>query len=169
MLIELPTADEIDSLAITTPRFEVRKLEFEMGEKAADLDYTPCKGQVVLVIRGEKGVVYVRHGGEDTWSLPSGRIGPNEEVVRSAKRVARETCGVGLRSTELAAMYDVIWHFSDISIKRLHIVFAALTDDTECVPGKDSQFSEARFFAEIPEMAKRADIDRFALTDCSTK
>jgi len=78
-------------------------------------------------------------------------------------------CGLALRSTELAGIYDVVWHFSNVSIKRLHIVFAALTDDTECVPGKGSQVSEARFFAEVPELAERGDINRFALTDCSTK
>ena len=169
MLIELPTADEIDDLAITTPRLEVRKIELDLGKKKADLNYAPCKGQIVLAIRGEGGLALVRRHGEEGWSLPSDRIGPGEDVGRSAKRVAKEQCGLMLRTAELAGIYDVVWHYSDVSIKRLHFVFAALTDDRGCVPAKDAGVSDARFFSEIPTDVQKNEIHSFAIADCSGK
>ncbi len=169
MLIELPAADEIDSLAITTPRFEVRQFDSDIGERKADLEYSPCKGQVVLVIVGKKGTVLAKRKGAKDWTLPTGRIGSAEDFVQAAKRVAREECGVMLRSLELAGMYDVVWHYSDISIKRLHIVYAAVTDDDECVPEASKECSSPGFHREIPEAALKDIITRSALTDCSGK
>ena len=132
MLIELPTADEIDALAITTPRFEVRKFEFDLGGQAADLKYSPCKGQMVLVIAGKNGIALTRTSKQDKWHLPSGRISTIEDAVAAAKRIAMEQCGVMVRCLDLAGMYDVVWHYSDITIKRLHLVYSALTDDECC-------------------------------------
>jgi ADP-ribose pyrophosphatase YjhB (NUDIX family) len=169
MLIELPTADEIDQLAITTPRFEVRQLSFEMADKKADLNYTPCKGQMVVVIRGEEGTPLVRRRGEKEWSLPTDRIGPNEEIEQSVKRIGREQCGLMLRSVELAGMYDVVWHYSNVSIKRLHFVFAGNTDDRRCAPEKKGEVEESRFFKEIPASVQRDEIFGYALSDCSAK
>jgi ADP-ribose pyrophosphatase YjhB (NUDIX family) len=169
MLIELPTADEIDRLAVTAPKFEVRQLAFELGEEEADLNYTPCKGQMILVIRGKEGTPLVRGRKEKDWSLPSGRIAPNEDIEKSAKRVAKESCGIMLRSFELAGMYDVVWHYSNVSIKRLHLVYACLTDDTSCSPEKTDEVQDARFFKEMPATLRKHRIFGYALTDCSTK
>ncbi len=169
MLIELPTADEIDALAITTPRFEVRQFDIDMGDRKASLDYAPCKGQVVLVIIGKKGLILARRRGVKDWTLPTGMIGSAEDFVPAAKRVAREECGVMLRSLELAGMYDVVWHYSDISIKRLHIVYAAVTDDEECRPEAPRECSGPGFHREVPEAALKDDITRSALADCSGK
>lgn len=168
LLIELPTADEIDQLAITSPKFEVRHLSFDMGNVKADLDYTPCKGQVVLVIRGTSGVSLVRSGEDKEWALPTGRIDPNEDIEKSAKRVAREACGLLVRSVELAGVYDVVWHYSNVSIKRLHVVYACLTDDTVCSPEKKGG-DEARFFKEVPAGTAKHAIHGLALSDCSAK
>jgi ADP-ribose pyrophosphatase YjhB (NUDIX family) len=169
MLIELPTADEIDQLAITTPKFEVRQLSFDMGDEEADLNYTPCKGQVVLVVRGKMGTPLVRNQSDKNWSLPSGRIAPNEDIGKSAKRVAREKCGIMLRSVELAGMYDVVWHFSNVSIKRLHVVYSCFTDDTACSPEDKREVDEVRFFKEVPPAVSKHRIYGYALTDCSAK
>ena len=169
MLIELPTADEIDDIAITTPRLEVRKIELDLGDKKADLNYSPCKGQIVLAIRGEQGVALVKRRGEAGWSLPSDRIGPGEDVGGSAKRVAAEQCGVKLRTSELAGIYDVVWHYSDVSIKRLHFVYAALTDDRRCVPTNEKSVTDAKFFRELPDDFQDDSIHKCALADCSTK
>jgi len=169
LLIELPTADEIDQLAVTSPKFEIRQMEFDMGGKEADLDYTPCKGQVILVARGEQGIPLVRKPSGKDWSLPTDRIGPNENIEKSARRVAREQCGIMLRSIELAAIYDVVWHFSNISIKRLHVVYAGTTDDTECKPEKSSVVREVRFFMQIPVALQKHQVHGHALTDCSGK
>jgi ADP-ribose pyrophosphatase YjhB (NUDIX family) len=169
MLIELPTADEIDQLAITTPKFEVRHLSFDMGDEKADLHYSPCKGQVVLVARGPGGTVLTKARSRDSWELPSDRIDPNEDIGKSPKRVARETCGIMLRSVELAGIYDVIWHYSNVSIKRLHVVYACLTDDTVCSPEKKRDIEEARFFSDVPEETASNPIFGPALADCSAK
>jgi ADP-ribose pyrophosphatase YjhB (NUDIX family) len=168
LLIELPTADEIDQLAITSPKFEVRHLSFDMGDKKADLDYTPCKGQVVLVIRGTSGVSLVRGQADKEWALPTDRIDPNEDIEKSARRVAKEACGLMVRTAELAGVYDVVWHYSNVSIKRLHIVYACLTDDTVCSPEKKS-VDEARFFKDVPAATANHAIYGLALSDCSAK
>ncbi len=169
MLIELPTADEIDQLAITTPRFEVRNIAFEMGEKRADLDYSPCKGQALVLIRGEDGTALVRRRGSADWVFPSDRIGPNEDIQKSVKRIGSEQCGLAIKSLELAGIYDVVWHYSNVSIKRLHFVFAAETDDCSCQPDKATGVDEARFFRQIPSTALKDDIGLFAVSDCSEK
>jgi len=169
MLIELPTADEIDRLALTTPKFEVRQLSIELEDEEADLNYTPCKGQMVLVIRGKEGTPLVRAKKEKEWALPSGRSGPNEDIEKAAKRIAKERCGIMLRSIELAGMYDVVWDYSNVSIKRLHLVYSCLTDDTECAPEKKDEVEEAMFFKELPSALRKHRIFGYALTDCSAK
>jgi ADP-ribose pyrophosphatase YjhB (NUDIX family) len=168
MLIELPTADEIDALAMTTPHFEVRRFEFDVKWKKADLNYVPCKGQLVLVIVGENGIVLTKTKGKG-WELPSGRIGACEEPGKAAKRIAREECGVGLRSLELAGIYDVIWHYSDVSVKRLHLVYAGFTDDKECALTSAQGGAQARFFKEVPESSSKDELLVCAMTDCSEK
>lgn len=168
LLIELPTADEIDALALTTPHIEVRKFDFEMKGMKADLNYVPCKGQLVLVISGKNGVLLTKKKG-GTWSLPSGRIGTSEDPVKAAKRIAKEECGIGLKSVELAGMYDVVWHYSDVSVKRLHLIYAALTDDFECVPKVESGVIQAKFFANILEASSKDEMLACAVSDCSKK
>jgi ADP-ribose pyrophosphatase YjhB (NUDIX family) len=168
MLIELPTADEIDGLAMSTPELSVRKFEFDRKGQAADLDYAPCKGQMMLVIRGEKGTVLVKRKGEKGWSLPSGPISTYEEIPSAAKRVASETCGVHLRSMDLAALYDVVWHYKGVTVKRLHVVYAAVTDD-DCSTAESKYASEAKFHKDVPASTLRDDLDRTALDDCSQK
>lgn len=169
MLIELPTADEIDGLAVTTPSFEVRKFDIDLRRRKADLSYAPCKGQVVIVAKSEAGIAFVRRTGERTWTLPSDRIGANEVIVKSAKRVAKEQCGIGLRSVELAGMYDVVWHFLDVSVKRLHIVYAGATDDSECDAEGGADITDARFFKELPPALQERQIVLSAIADCSEK
>jgi ADP-ribose pyrophosphatase YjhB (NUDIX family) len=168
MLIELPTADEIDALALTTPHIAVRKFDFDLKGMKADLNYVPCKGQLVLVISGKDGVLLTKKKGGD-WSLPSGRIGTNEEPIKAAKRIAKEECGIGLKSVELAGMYDVVWHYSDVSVKRLHLVYAALTDDLECVPNAASGVIQTKFFANILETPSKDEMLACAVSDCSKK
>ena len=123
----------------------------------------------MLVIRSENGVSYVKRSANHSWSLPSDRIAPTEDVGESTKRVAKDQCGVMLRSVELVGIYDVVWHYFDVSIKRLHFVYAALTDDHRCSASKDKGVSEAKFFREIPHGVQDDEIQRFALADCNTK
>jgi ADP-ribose pyrophosphatase YjhB (NUDIX family) len=169
MLLEFPTADEIDQLATTTSHLEVRKFEYEMGNGKADLNYAPCKGEMVLVITGEDGIALVKPKGSDMWKLPSGKIRTHETAIQAAKRVAKEECGLALRSLELAGIYEVVWHYSDLSVKRLHILYAAVTDDRECHPEGSKSPCDARFFTRVPEHVLGDDLMRNALDDCSEK
>jgi ADP-ribose pyrophosphatase YjhB (NUDIX family) len=168
MLVELPAADQIDALAITAPTFEVRKYEFDLADRKADLKYPPCKGQVVLVMVGERGLLLSRGKGDERWGLPSGRIGACEDPETAAKRVAKETTGLGVSSVELAGMYDVTWHYSDVSIKRLHIVYAARVED-ELTEDRAMGSSEVRFFTDLSGVDVSDDIVRDAILDCSEK
>ncbi|MEW5747904.1 MAG: hypothetical protein AB1793_03820 [Candidatus Thermoplasmatota archaeon] len=167
ILVELPTADEIDALALSTPRLSVRKFEYDRRGEAADLDYAPCKGQMILVIRGQKGTALVRGKGGKGWSLPAGPISTYEDIPTAAKRVAKEVCGVGLRSTDLAAMYDVVWHYRGVTVKRLHIVYAGVTDD-DC-SGAPGAKSEASFHRDVGAGTLQDELDRAAMEDCNQK
>jgi ADP-ribose pyrophosphatase YjhB (NUDIX family) len=169
LLLELPTADEIDQLATTTPHLEVRRFEYDMGNCRPDLNYAPCKGEMVLVIVGEDGVALVRPRGSDEWRLPSGKVRTHETAIQAAKRVAKEECGLALRSLELAGIYEVVWHYSDISVKRLHLIYAAVTDDRECHPEGDKSLCDAMFFTKVPDHVLGNDLMRNALDDCSEK
>lgn len=165
MLLELPIADEIDCLAMTTPEFEVRKFEYDYRSQKADLRYPPCKGQMILVIRGKDGILLVRTEGSKDWRLPSGRILTYETAQDAVKRVAREECGVGLRSSELAGMYDVVWHYQDVSIKRLHLVYAAVTEDVPVsIKGRECAFRQ-----DLDEGHLGTEVERAALADSIEK
>jgi len=166
MLLELPTADEIDELAMSTPTLNVRKFEYDMKGQSADLDYAPCKGQLVMVIRGGGGTVLTRESSDACWHLPTDLIRTFEPVPDSARRVALELCGVSLRSAELVAMYDVLHRYDDVAVKRLYVVFAGITDDPTCTltgPGKH----EVRFHPDVDLDDLATDIDRAALDDAS--
>ncbi len=163
ILFELPTADEIDDLAITTPKFEVRKFEFDMGGSKADLKYPPCKAQAVLVIRGPNGTALAK-GPKGEWVVPSGRVGAAEEIPVGVKRLAKEEFGLQLRSMELAGIYDVIWHYSDLTVKRLHFVYAAITDEDPDPKAKHG----VKTFKEPDEMVTD-DLSKAALADCTQK
>ncbi len=168
MLIELPVADEIDGLATAYPAFRVRKFEYDIKEGAPDLNRAPCKGQVVLVVNGEKGTALLRNKDGHSWALPSGSILIYETPEQAAKRVAKAECGLGIRSMVLTAMYDVAWHYPDITVKRLHLVYAAVTDDFEfTVPAE--RYSGAEFRPEVTANVLGSDIDRQALEDSVDK
>lgn len=162
MLIELPAADEIDDLAITTPRLEVRKFELDMAGAKANLNYPPCKAQVVIVARKD-GETVLAETDEGGWTLPSGMVGAAEEIPTAVKRIAREDFGLMLRSIELAGIYDVIWHYSDMTVKRLHFVYAAVTED-EPSPSSRKVRRVAR-----PEQVVGDAVSIAALTDCKEK
>ncbi|MEM4232470.1 MAG: hypothetical protein QXZ19_00660 [Thermoplasmata archaeon] len=169
MLLELPTADEIDDLAVSSPSFEVRKFDIDLRRRKADLGYAPCKGYVVVVARSEAGIAFVRRRRERAWSLPSDRIGANEAIAKSPRRVAREQCGIGLRIVELAGIYDVVMHFLDVSIKRLHVVYACIAEEPECTVSAESDISEARFFDETPSPLHDRQIVLSAIADAGQK
>ena len=164
MLIELPTADEIDELATTTPSLVVRRFEFDFGGDRLDLEYRPCKGEAVVVIRGSDGVALLKGDGDD-WMLPSGRIGTDEEPSAAARRVARESCGLGLRSLVLVGLYDVTRHYSNVSLKRLSTVYLGETDDT---PGEDMR-GRCAFHLEDLESLPVGELDSAAVADCLEK
>jgi ADP-ribose pyrophosphatase YjhB (NUDIX family) len=118
-------------------------------------------------VDGPKGTLLCRARAGDKWGLPTGRIGACEEPLGASKRVASECCGIGLRSLELAGMYDVSWHYSDVSVKRLHLVYAAKTEDEEARPDKNER--EVRFFADPPDDSFESDLVRDAIADCKEK
>jgi len=147
----------------------VRSFSYDRRARKADLNYPPCKGQMVLVIAGKEGILLSRKGSRSKWGLPNDRIGAVEEPLKAAKRIAAEQAGVSVRGLELAGMYDIIWHFSDISVKRLHLVYAAVTDDEPCSTDSVGEGVEARFFSSMPESLLKDDIASSALADCSEK
>ncbi len=167
MLLELPTADEIDDLVSDTPDIVVRRFEFDLLDREIDLDYTPCKGETVVVVKGKAGGVFlVRRGAAAVWSVPSGRIEMSESPETAGLRVAKERCGLDLARIRLKALYDVTRHYENISVKRLFVVYeceaaetdqprAPVTPDTEC----------ALHTSDLDELVLE-DIDSQAIADC---
>jgi len=166
MLFELPTSDEIDALAVTSPHIEVRKIEIDISSEKADLNYAPCKAQVVLVTRGPNGTALARTAPSVPWRLPSGRVASNEDVQKAVRRISGEF-GISVKSMELSGIYDVVWHYADISIKRLHLAYEVLTDDEE--PGPSRAGTEVRFFRELPVEALADEVSKAAIADCTQK
>lgn len=121
----------------------------------------------MLVIRGPKGTALARNAPTGKWRLPSGRIGSNEDVQKAVKRVAKEH-GLSVKSTVLSGIYDVVFHHSDISIKRLHLVYAVLTDDDKPDPAVAGKV-DVRFFLELPPEAAPDEISKAAFADCTQK
>ncbi|MDH3364820.1 MAG: NUDIX hydrolase, partial [Thermoplasmata archaeon] len=127
MLLELPTADEIDDMAERTPSLTVRRYEFNLLDREIDLNYTPCKGEVVIVTRRKGGIVLVRAKGTAMWTLPAARIRMDEMPEDAARRVALERCGLKLTGADLKAFYDVTRHYQNVSVKRLFVVYGCST------------------------------------------
>lgn len=165
MLLELPTADEIDELAMSTPELKVRKFEHDVSSQAADLNYPPCKGQVILVAMGPSGIALVKEKGSTIWNLPTARISPVERPAEAARRVALGSCGIHLRTLELVGLYDVTRHYSNLSVKRLYVVYRGLTDDTECAHKEGAAVREVGFFGEEAASMMETEMDMSAFAD----
>lgn len=168
MLLELPTADEIDELATDRPSLIVRRFEFDLRSRAIDLDYTPCKGEALFVTECLKGVALVKRDSAAIWSVPSGRIDVNESPEDTARRVALERCGIRLGKLDLRALYDVTRHYSNISVKRLFVVYRASVEDF-CSGSHSDTHTTCRFHSADLDSIVCEDIDSQAIADCLEK
>jgi ADP-ribose pyrophosphatase YjhB (NUDIX family) len=168
MLLELPTADEIDDLASEKPSLIVRRFEFDLRDRPMDLNYTPCKGEVVFVTDCARGVALVRRKGAVMWSLPSGRIGVNESPEAAARRVATEICRIRLGEIDLRALYDVTRHYENISVKRLFVVYRACVEDFHSGPATDA-CAECSFHCSDLDRLVCEEIDSQAIADSLEK
>ena len=166
MLLELPTADEIDELVCDIPDIIVRRFEFDLLDRKIDLDYTPCKGETVVVVKGKAGGVYlVRKGAAAIWSVPSGRIEMNESPETAGHRVAKERCGLELERTKLKALYDVTRHYENISVKRLFVVYECEATKGEQRPPETPETKCVLHKADLDKLVLE-DIDSQAIADC---
>ena len=165
MLLELPTADEIDDLAARTPSLIVRRYEFDLVDTELNLDYTPCKGEVVIVARRGEGVALVKAKGATIWTLPCARIQMNESPEDAAVRVARERCGLSVDDAKLKAFYDVTRHYRNVSVKRLFVVYScAIRGDPDgATKGRDDECS---IHTGDLDSIVLEEIDTQALSDC---
>ena len=168
MLLELPTADEIDDLAADRPALVVRRYEFDLKDRPIDLNYTPCKGEAVFVTDCDRGVALVRSRGSAMWTLPSGRIDVNESPEDAARRIAMDRCHIRLGKVELTALYDVTRHYENISVKRLFVVFRADVADFHSGQSKDAQY-ECSFHSTDLDRLVCEEIDSQAIADSLEK
>lgn len=168
MLLELPTADEIDELADDRPGLLVRRYDFDLKDRRIDLNYTPCKGEAVFVTEGAKGVALVKTKGTVIWTLPSGRIDVNEAPEATARRIAKERCGIRLGEMDLRALYDLTRHYENVSIKRLLVVYRAKVEDYDCGAHEDGRQQCVFHSADLEELVCE-EIDSQAIADCLEK
>lgn len=165
MLLELPTADEIDDLAAKTPSLTVRRYEFDLVDREIDLNYTPCKGEVVVVVRKDDGVFLVKAGGTTMWTLPCARISMEETPEKAVFRVAKERCGIAIEDAELKALYDVTRHYKNVSVKRLFVVYSCRTDEDPVGEAEGSDDQCSVHFGDLDKLVLEQ-IDSQALVDC---
>ena len=165
MLLELPTADEIDDLAARTPSLTVRRYEFDLVDTDLNLDYTPCKGEVVIVARRGEGVMLVKSKGATIWTLPCARIQMNESPEEAAVRVARERCGLSIDDAQLKAFYDVTRHYRNVSVKRLFVVYSCAIRGDPDDAAKDTDDECSLHSGDLDEILIE-EIDSQALSDC---
>ena len=163
MLLELPTADEIDELAEKAPSVIVRRYEYDLVDRDIDLNYTPCKGEVVVVARRDGGVFLVKDRGAVLWTLPCARIAMNETPSRAAHRVARDRCGIAINEPELKALYDVTRHYRNVSVKRLFVVYGCTAEHEGTAARMEGECS--LHTGDLDELPLE-EIDAQALSDC---
>ena len=164
MLLELPTADEIDDLAAKTPNLTVRRYEFDLVDRKIDLDYTPCKGEAVVVAVKDGGVLLMKAKGTALWTLPCGRISMHEAPEAAAARVARERCGLAVRGVELKALYDVTRHYQNVSVKRLFIVYSCRAEGEPDASAAGTDVECSIHFGDLDKLALE-EMDAQALAD----
>ena len=165
MLLELPTADEIDEMAADAPDLVVRRFEFDLLEMEFDMNYTPCKGEALVVTKSGGGVLLVRKGAASIWTLPSGRIAMNESPDQTGLRVADEECGVDVQAMRLKALYDVTRHYANISVKRLIVVYECEAVRAERRP-PETPGTECALHTDDLDKLVLEDIDSQAIADC---
>ncbi len=165
MLLELPTADEIDDMAAKVPSLTVRRYEFDLLDHEIDLNYTPCKGEAVIVTRRNGGVVLVKSKGAVMWTLPAAKIRMDEAPEDAARRIARERCGLSLTAANLRALYDVTRHYQNVSVKRLFVVYDCSTDAD---PDRSLAISNDECSVHFDDLDKLTleEIDAQAIADC---
>ncbi len=168
MLLELPTADEIDEMASDRPALLVRRFDFNLEDRRIDLDYAPCKGETLFVTGGARGVALVKTEGATIWTLPSGRIGVNEAPEAAARRIAKERCGIRLGEMDLRALYDVTRHYENVSVKRLVVVYRAKVEDYHSAAPEDGHPRCVFHSADLEELV-HDEIDSQAIGDCLEK
>lgn len=168
MLLELPTADEIDDLAADRPALVVRRFEFDLKDRKIDLNYTPCKGEAMFVTDCDRGVALVRGKGSAMWALPSGRIDVTESPEDAARRIAMDRCHIRLGKVDLTALYDVTRHYENISVKRLFVVFRADVVDFHSGQSMDAQY-ECSFHSTDLDRLVCEEIDSQAIADSLEK
>ena len=164
MLLELPTADEIDDLAARAPNLTVRRYEFDLVDQKIDLDYTPCKGEAVVVVVKDGGVLLMKTKGTTLWTLPCGRINMHETPEVAATRIVKERCGLAIRSVELKALYDVTRHYQNVSIKRLFIVYSCRTEGDPDASAAGTDVECSIHFGDLDKLALE-EMDTQALAD----
>lgn len=169
MLLELPTADEIDDLAAGRPSLIVRRFEFDLTGRELDLNYTPCKGEALFVTDCARGVALVRREGAVMWTLPSGRIDVNESPETTARRIAMERCHIRLGEVDLRALYDVTRHYENISVKRLFVVYRASVEDYHSGVSTADTHTECLFHSADLEDLVCEEIDSNAIADSLEK
>ncbi len=165
MLLELPTADEIDDMAASVPSLTVRRYEFDLLDHKIDLNYTPCKGEAVIVAKRRGGIVLVKAKGTVMWTLPAARIAMDETPDATARRVAKERCGVELETVELKAFYDVTRHYQNVSVKRLFVVYGCSATNDPDQTAITLAGECAVHFDDLDKLALE-EIDAQAIADC---
>ncbi|UCE80979.1 MAG: NUDIX hydrolase [Methanobacteriota archaeon] len=143
----------------------MRRYEFDLIDHELDLDYTPCKGEVVVVFRKGDGVVLMKAKGATRWTLPCARIDMGETAEMAALRVAEGLFGAVVQEAEPRALYDVTRHYSNVSVKRLFIVYSCRTDMELVSKVKDQDSECSLHFGDLDELSLE-ELDSQALADC---
>jgi len=146
MKIEKPDDEELQALYREFGQPEIKEEDVSLSALEYKGNYPDCKGEAVLIIRKENGIVGVRHQGGEKFVLPMGRVWKDEGFIEGAKREAVEETGLQVEVTSLKEIRKVKFKFSNTELERWHLLFEAEIREGNLKPEDQEEIEEAKLF-----------------------
>jgi len=129
---ECPPHPELEELKRKWGASRIHRRTVRYPDLDVSRDYEPCKGEGVSIVVGSgKRVLLARRyspeilSGPRDWTLPSGRIRPNETVEEGTAREIWEETGLEANLVKLVRVEWVNTEFKTWINERMHFVFLA--------------------------------------------
>ncbi|MFP4000878.1 MAG: NUDIX hydrolase [Candidatus Natronoplasma sp.] len=146
MKVEKPSDEELEELYRKFGEPEIKEEEVSLSALEYKGDYPDCKGEAAFEIKKENKVVGVMHSGGEKYVLPMGRIWKDEGFIEGSKREAREETGLNIEIKALREIRKVKYEFSNVELKRWHLLFEAEEVGGELNPEDPDEIEEAELF-----------------------
>lgn len=148
---ERPAEEEMSRLLEKYGRIKRRLMDWDLSHMDPR-DEPPSQGEVVLLIFDDQGrmvVLSASEDGQDTSTLPQGRIGIDEGVEEAATRVALEEAGMRVVVEELAALHQMRIRFRSWELERWYFIMTCRLESV--VETAESASLRRVRFIELPQ------------------